>query len=110
MNEYDPDDLPEDLDWVARYLREERTTLDPLELDRIKLQAKARSSRFRPPKRMLLRSRLLTLALAALLIGGTTAGGIAAEGGGDGNAAQSQYRPGLGCGDTNHIHTGPPGN
>ena len=28
------------------------------------------------------------------------------------NAAQNQYgtRPGKGCGDRNHIHTGPPGN
>ena len=28
------------------------------------------------------------------------------------NSAQSQYgtRPGKGCGDRNHVHTGPPGN
>jgi hypothetical protein len=28
------------------------------------------------------------------------------------NAAQNQYgtRPGKGCGDRNHVHTGPPGN
>ena len=28
------------------------------------------------------------------------------------SSAQSQYgtRPGKGCGDTNHVHTGPPGN
>jgi hypothetical protein len=25
-------------------------------------------------------------------------------------AAQYEYRPGWGCGDRNHIHTGPPGN
>jgi hypothetical protein len=24
-------------------------------------------------------------------------------------SAQDQYRPGWGCGDRNHIHTGPPG-
>jgi hypothetical protein len=53
----------------------------------------------------------VTLALTALLIGGTTAGGIAAAGGGgNGNSADQQYRPGLGCGDKNHTHTGPPGN
>jgi hypothetical protein len=35
------------------------------------------------------------------------------EGSGNGhNAAQHQYgtRPGKGCGDKNHVHTGPPGN
>ena len=25
-------------------------------------------------------------------------------------SADSQYRPGWGCGDRNHVHTGPPGN
>jgi hypothetical protein len=28
---------------------------------------------------------------------------------GKGGAASDQYRPGWGCGDRNHIHTGPPG-
>ena len=56
---------------------------------------------------------MVTLALTALLVGGTTAGGIAAAGGGgNGNSASSQYntKPGMGCGDKNAVHTGPPGN
>jgi len=49
-------------------------------------------------------SRIVTLLVTALLVGGTTAAGIANGGGGNGNAAKSQYRPGKGCGDKNHIH------
>jgi hypothetical protein len=58
-----------------------------------------------------MRSRALTLVVAALFIGGTTGGAIAAGGaGGSSNAASAQYKPGNGCGDRNHFHTGPPGN
>lgn len=58
-----------------------------------------------------MKSRTLTIVLGALAIGGTTFGGIAAAGGGGtGSAAKAEYKPGLGCGDKNHIHTGPPGN
>ena len=45
-------------------------------------------------------------ALGALLAGGT----LALAGGSDGSAAEKEYRPGKGCGDRNHVHTGPPGN
>jgi hypothetical protein len=51
-----------------------------------------------------MQSRIVTLLVTALLVGGTTAAGIANGGGGNGNAAKSQYRPGKGCGDKNHIH------
>jgi len=85
----------------------------PLELDELKLRAKAQASRGGSTRLRgaRLRSRVVTLALTALIVGGTTAGGIAASSGGGGaNAADSQYRPGMGCGDKNHVHTGPPGN
>jgi hypothetical protein len=39
----------------------------------------------------------------------TSAAAQAIPPGGPG-AAQYEYRPGWGCGDKNHIHTGPPGN
>jgi hypothetical protein len=58
-----------------------------------------------------LRTRL-TVAFATLaLMAGTTGGVIAnnGKGNGNGNAGKSQYRPGKGCGDDNHTHTGPPG-
>ena len=115
MKDSHEDRLPEHLLEVADRLREERVSVSPLELDQIKLRARAQAARGRRssklgPKGRPLRSRVVTLALTALLIGGTTAGGIAANGGGNGNSASSQYKPGMGCGDKNHVHTGPPGN
>jgi hypothetical protein len=116
MSHWNEDRLPEELNDVAERLRQNRAEMNPLELDRVKLQVKAQASRtpqsvWRPRRGTPMKSRVVTLALTALLIGGTTAGGIAASGGnGNGSSAQSQYRPGLGCGDQNHIHTGPPGN
>jgi hypothetical protein len=57
-----------------------------------------------------MRKRVTTLALTALLVGGTTAVGIASNTAGSSSAADAQYKPGMGCGDKNHVHTGPPGN
>jgi hypothetical protein len=113
MSESNPDRLPEQLLEVAERLREGRVSATPLELDELKLRAKAQAARGRSYglKGAPLRSRVVTLALTALIIGGTTAGGIAASSGGGGtNAADQQYKPGMGCGDKNHTHTGPPGN
>src|SRR3954452_7236956 len=114
MTDSNDNRLPDHLLEVAERLREDRVTATPLELDELKLRVKAQATRGRRlttgPKGLPLRSRAVTLALTALLIGGTTAGGIAASGNGNGNSADSQYRPGMGCGDKNHTHTGPPGN
>ena len=113
MSESIPDRIPEHLLEVADRLREERVSATPLELDELKLRAKAQAARGRSyrSRGAPLRSRVVTLALTALIIGGTTAGGIAgSNGGGGGNAAEQQYKPGMGCGDKNHTHTGPPGN
>jgi hypothetical protein len=114
MTDSTEDRIPEQLLEVGERLREARVSSTPLELDELKLRARAQAAggtRSIPTKGLPLRSRVVTLALTALLIGGTTAGGIAAAGGGgNGNSASSQYKPGMGCGDKNHIHTGPPGN
>jgi hypothetical protein len=113
MSESNPDRLPEHLLEVAERLREGRVSATPLELDELKLRAKAQAARGRSYglRGAPLRSRVVTLALTALLVGGTTAGGIAVSGGsGADNAAVQQYKPGMGCGDKNHTHTGPPGN
>jgi anti-sigma factor RsiW len=111
MSESNPDRLPEHLLEVAEKLREGRVSATPLELDELKLRAKAQAARGRSYRLRgaPLRSRVVTLALSALIVGGTAAGGIAASSGG-GNAAVQQYKPGMGCGDKNHTHTGPPGN
>lgn len=110
MSDSRPDGLPDDLREVADRLREQRADASPLELDQIKTRARAQAQSARPSTGgMRARSRAITVVLTALLIGGTTAGGIAATSN-NGSAANSQYRPGLGCGDKNHVHTGPPGN
>src|SRR4051812_23357719 len=113
MSESNPDRLPQHLLEVAERLREGRVSATPLELDELKLRAKtqvARGGSYKP-RGARLRSRVVTLALTALIVGGTTAGGIgASSGGGGGNAAVEQYKPGMGCGGKNPPHTRPPGN
>jgi hypothetical protein len=93
--------LPDELAEVGERLRASRATASALELDEIKLQAKARARKGRGSagqlrKGVTVRSRGVTLVLTLLLLGGTTAGGMAWGGGGGGNddgAAQAQYRP-----------------
>jgi hypothetical protein len=93
--------LPEELAEVGERLRANRATPSALELDEIKLQAKARARRRRGSpgqlrKGVTVRSRGVTLILTLLLLGGTTAGGMAWGGGGNDEgdgAAQAQYRP-----------------
>src|SRR5687767_12420323 len=102
----------EDLDDIARRLREHRPEASALELDQIKTRAMARARSSRP-RGAVFRTRLLA-ALACLgLMAGATGGVIAAQGGnpGKGSASKGQYgdKPGKGCGDKNHTHTGPPG-
>ena len=116
MAQRDDPTFPGEFDEVEEWLRLARPSFSELELDQLKLRAMERGSlRARAGNdRMrgkLMRSRALMLAVTALVIGGTTGGAIAAGGaGGSSNAASAQYRPGNGCGDKNHFHTGPPGN
>ena len=94
---------------IERLLREHKPEATGLELDRIKTRAMARA-KTSPSKEGLMRSRLVVALLTLGLMAGGTSGVIAAKGGnGKGNASKSQYRPGKGCGDKNHTHTGPPG-
>jgi len=108
----------EDLQQVADVLRDQRPTLDPLALDRVKLRAMsgARRSTSSLQKGFFMRSRLTTVLTVAFLSLGT-GGALAVVGGSnfglgghDGSSAScTQYRPGNGYGDKNHCHTGPPG-
>jgi hypothetical protein len=112
----DAANLPEELRDVEERLRSARPSFTELELDQLKRRSIARASGgpragVGQVRGTSMRSRVLTVAVAALLIGGTTGGAIAAGGpGGSSNAASAQYKPGNGCGDKNHHHTGPPGN
>jgi len=116
MRQWDADHLPDDLRDVEGWLRAEKPEVSPFELDRIKLRA---MSRARPPNVSkkgkgfpVMRTKLVTMLLVlGLAVSGGAAGVIAGKGGGgNGSAAKSEYRPGKGCGDKNHTHTGPPGN
>jgi hypothetical protein len=110
MSQFEPGNLPDELREIEEKLRAARPSFSELELDQLKLRTMASASSARPLRGKPMKSRILTLAVAALLIGGTTGGAIAAGGASNSpNAAKSQY-PGNGCGDDNHTHTGPPGN
>jgi hypothetical protein len=112
--------FPDDLEALAAMLREQRPTLDPLALDRIKMRAIGRARRATAPspraKGILMRSRLTTLLTIAFFALGT-GGALALVGHVDfglggargGSASFNQYRGGCGFGDKNHHHTGPPG-
>jgi hypothetical protein len=111
MGHHDDNHLPHELQDVARRLREQRPEASPLELDRIKLRAMA-GARTSRAKGSAVKSRLIVALATVGLMAGGTGGVIAAKGGVPGppnSAADSQYRPGKGCGDQNHVHTGPPG-
>ena len=111
----DPDRerLPSDLEPIAAQLRENRTEADALQLDSLKRRAVAQSIS-RHGRALPMKSRIATvLTIAGMAVGAGGAVAIAAAGGnsgGGGGAASVQYKPGKGCGDKNHTHTGPPGN
>lgn len=90
--------LPEDLREIAGRLREERAQVSALDLDRIKMRALAAATpAHRKGTRM--KSRALAAALTLALMVGGTGGVIAATsttGPGNGNASNSQYKPGCG--------------
>jgi len=94
------DEFPDSLRAVGEWLRDQRPTLEPLELDRVKLRAmsRARGSVSAGP-RAFARSRLASLFTIAFLVIGT--GGALAlcgtksfgnAGGGGGSASYGQYR------------------
>jgi len=103
--------LPEDLGRVAGYLEENAYEPRPLDLDQLKLRTMAQAQSSSRRKGFPVRSKLVPMLLVlGLALGGGAAGVIAGGDGGGGSAAKSEYKPGKGCGDRNHTHTGPPGN
>ena len=113
--------LADELVEVTERLRASRPQLSPIELDEMKRRVMARAARSGSgpsarEKGLFMRSKATSIALTlALVASGGTAGVIAKNGGGNngkggGSAAKGEYKPGKGCGDKNHTHTGPPGN
>jgi hypothetical protein len=104
---HDHDDLPEELQELGERLRRDATRPSALELDHLKLRV-MRSARGSTHGRKgpFMKSRLASvLTIVALTVGAGGTFAIAGGGSGnDGNASQSQYKPGKGCGDKNHIH------
>jgi hypothetical protein len=88
---------PEWMAEIEQRLTDERASLNPLELDRIKQTAIGRASK-RGGAFMNLRSRLVTVGLAVVLVGsgGTAVYAVASGSSSNGSAAQSQYCPKTG--------------
>ena len=93
MTQIDRDQTPAELAWVAERLEQERPTAGPLELDRMKLQARTQAMRGArsQAKGSVLKSRV---AITAILMLGLVTGGTGttlAVSGDQGSAAQVQY-------------------
>jgi hypothetical protein len=100
VSDHDQDQFPAELEPIAERLRQQRATADPLQLDEIKLRARARSVS-RGGRTSSIRSRLATIVAVIGLLGGTS-GAVAVGWGdnGDGNghgADHGEYHEGKGC-------------
>lgn len=109
----DHERFPSDLEGIAARLREQRVDPDPIALDQLKQRALAQFNAYNG-RRTFMRSRLATIMAGLALVAGAGGAVAIAQAGNPANphggAADTQYKPGKGCGDTNHTHTGPPGN
>src|SRR3954447_19567809 len=116
MSVHDDERLPSKFEPIADLLRENRENPSALEMDALKQRVSSRGSSARS-KRSPMKSRLTAVLVALASIGGTA--GLAVAGApkekSDGkaalsqpaqqtSAAETQYRPGKGCGDKNHEH------
>ena len=94
MTQIDRDQTPAELAWVAARLEQERPTASPLELDRMKLQARTQAVRGArsQAKGSVLKSRVAITAILMLgLLTGGTGTTLALSDGNSSNAAQVQY-------------------
>jgi hypothetical protein len=109
MSKHGDDHHFEEFTDVTRRLRDARPEASALELDRMKMRAMAQARAPRA-KGSALKSRIVVGLCTMGLLAGTTGGVIAKNGnsGSKGSAAQSQYKPGKGCGKPGE-HTGAPG-
>lgn len=109
------DEMPEEVEGTANWLRAQRPEVGVQDLDRLKMRALAQAEAAGTVARLSLRPRrtlATALAAAALTVG--LGGAIAlacgippawpGSPGSHGSAAHHQYKPGKGCGDKNHHH------
>jgi hypothetical protein len=92
--------LPRDLEQIAERLREERPEASPLDLDRIKTMAIRRAAESAPRKGHLMKSRLVSVLVAAGILVGGAGGVMAATGGvpGSGHSSDSSSKDQYGGG------------
>jgi len=97
MNNSHEDRVPADLQHVVEMLREQRPEASPLELDRIKLRAKARGARTQPSFATrqkgltMMRSRIAVTSMLTLGVFMSGTGATLAVSGISGSAASAQY-------------------
>ena len=109
-------ELPEDLEPAADWVRAQRPEVTGHDLDRVRQRAHAQAMRPGRSGSALARPRrafstaVTVLALAVGLGGAFAIAGkgppSSPPGQSQGSAADKQYLPGKGCGDKNHTHTG----
>ena len=113
MSQRNHGELPDDLQEVDADLCGHWHEVGAVELDDLKrrtMDQAAWRQGSRQARGSLMRSRVVTLLLVAgFAVSGGGAAVLAAKGGdgngnGHNNAGNSQYKPGKGCGDKNHVH------
>lgn len=112
MTQFDEQPLPDDLEAVARRLRESRVDATELELDEIKLRAMRRATAIRSGGRPVGRRLSAVLTALVLAAGGGGAFAVAKQvtsKSHDNSSSQSQYR-GKKCGNPHKPQGTPPGN
>ena len=109
------DEMPEEVEGTAAWLRAQRPEVSAQDLDRLKMRARAQAeaagTAIRAPTRP---RRTLATVLAAVALTVGLGGAFALAAGArrswpgspssHGSAAHHQYKPGKGCGDKNHQH------
>ena len=110
MNHAYEEHLPDELEFVVDLLRAQRPQADPLQLDQIKQRAIAQADQPRRPLGLAKPRIAAILTILGLAAGTGGALAVATSSSPNRGAASGQYKPGWGCGDKNHTHTGPPGN
>jgi len=93
MDRNETESLPADLADVAHRLRDERPQASPLELDRMKLQARSRARRRTARRESVMRSRLAitSMLVVGVLMSGAGAGLAVSGVSGSGSSGDAQY-------------------
>lgn len=119
MSDREHETLPDDLRPAAAWLQAQKPEVSGHDLDRLRSRVRQQAAGGKHAPTAAARSRRpISTAIAVVALVGSLGGAFAIAGNGPpsspGNsassqghsAADSQYRPGKGCGDKNHVHDG----